>query len=560
MKRLPFLVVLSVSVGLLWWAYGEMGAVAAPAPPSTQPVAASDGEVIQQRMDAAVELVERMSRGQFDEVVQSFDDTMKAALSAEQLAEVWKQLIDAGGAFESHGQAVTDRVDGYLRIFVPVRFERQQRVMMVIFNDDGEVAGLWVVPPRAPASQPASAPSEKDTASSKLLIRTFGATMQVWVEGGYHEVGKIISEGRQIRLAAADGRTFIQDFEEGGQIWIDPSDKTIMRASIKPGIGYFTADWFARAIDPGDSPVTQLPREKDLHAVGIRYDKESVQYTLWSDEKTGLPLRLILDAPVTEYTPDPNRTILNDIVINAPVDESLLALAPPEGYAVKEVPPIVTKRPAVSAAATTVPTDVKPARLDFRVAAVPGDAASDGPYVAQQEIGQLLSDLKAHGPDSVARKDVAWFEFPDAPSSGWYITGAYEGRSYVLLMRVKPYVMLADEDGQRAWGLMRVYADEVPRGEWGTVDAIGLEFDAIGARRFADLTRVNVHRALAILINDKVLCVPNVNQPITGGKGTFVTGGSDMDSQLQQSLIAALRLGMPPQADAVREELAPGGE
>ncbi len=48
---------------------------------------------------------------------------------------------------------------------------------------------------------------------------------------------------------------------------------------------------------------------------------------------------------------------------------------------------------------------------------------------------------------------------------------------------------------------------------------VSFRFDGVGATRFAQITRDNVGRPFAIVLDDKVLSAPVIREPITGGAG-----------------------------------------
>jgi len=58
---------------------------------------------------------------------------------------------------------------------------------------------------------------------------------------------------------------------------------------------------------------------------------------------------------------------------------------------------------------------------------------------------------------------------------------------------------------------------------------ISISFNSAGARRFGRATQENVGKPFAIILDDKVLSAPNINQPILGGKAS-ITGGFTVQS------------------------------
>ncbi|RIH87265.1 protein-export membrane protein SecD [Calidithermus roseus] len=72
---------------------------------------------------------------------------------------------------------------------------------------------------------------------------------------------------------------------------------------------------------------------------------------------------------------------------------------------------------------------------------------------------------------------------------------------------------------------------------------VELSFKPEGAQKFADITRQNVGRRLAIVLDDKVYTAPNINQAITGGNA-IITGLSGLEEASDIALV--LRSGALP--------------
>src|SRR5436305_5124973 len=58
---------------------------------------------------------------------------------------------------------------------------------------------------------------------------------------------------------------------------------------------------------------------------------------------------------------------------------------------------------------------------------------------------------------------------------------------------------------------------------------IDITFNTAGARRFARTTQENVGKPFAIILDDKVLSAPNINEPILGGSAQ-ITGSFTVQS------------------------------
>ncbi len=88
-------------------------------------------------------------------------------------------------------------------------------------------------------------------------------------------------------------------------------------------------------------------------------------------------------------------------------------------------------------------------------------------------------------------------------------------------------------------------------GEW----IVNFEFDSLGARRFADVTRQNVGKPFAIVLDDKVISAPIIREPITGGRGQISGRFTARDAQ---DLSVLLRAGALPAPLTIVEERTVG--
>ena len=73
-------------------------------------------------------------------------------------------------------------------------------------------------------------------------------------------------------------------------------------------------------------------------------------------------------------------------------------------------------------------------------------------------------------------------------------------------------------------------------GEW----VVNFTFDSIGARRFGDVTRANVGKPFAIVLDNNVISAPVIREPITGGRGQ-ISGSFDARERHRPCSAAARR-------------------
>lgn len=90
-------------------------------------------------------------------------------------------------------------------------------------------------------------------------------------------------------------------------------------------------------------------------------------------------------------------------------------------------------------------------------------------------------------------------------------------------------------------------------GEW----VVNFAFDSVGTRRFSEITRANVGRPFAIVLDEKVITAPNIREPITGGRGQI---SGNFTVRTANDLAVLLRAGALPAPLTVVEERSVGPE
>jgi SecD/SecF fusion protein len=130
------------------------------------------------------------------------------------------------------------------------------------------------------------------------------------------------------------------------------------------------------------------------------------------------------------------------------------------------------------------------------------------------------------------------------PPGTMFVTGERGGERYAVRRRVE--VDGANLSDARA-------GQDNRTGEW----VVNFTFDSVGTRRFAEVTRQNVGRPFAIVLDDKVITAPVIREPITGGRGQ-ISGSFDVRSA--NDLAVLLRAGALPAPLTVVEERTVGPE
>jgi len=90
-------------------------------------------------------------------------------------------------------------------------------------------------------------------------------------------------------------------------------------------------------------------------------------------------------------------------------------------------------------------------------------------------------------------------------------------------------------------------------GEW----VVNFTFNSLGARRFADVTRENVGRRFAVVLDNQIVTAPVIRDSILGGHGQI---SGSFDAQSANDLSVMLRAGALPAPLSVVEERTVGPE
>jgi hypothetical protein len=99
----------------------------------------------------ARDFVGLLVKADYTEAVENFDGTMKNALPAEKLQQVWNSLIAQSGPFVEQLGTRKEKILQYDVIFVTCKFERAVLDAKVVFDGNKQIAGLFFVPSQGPA-------------------------------------------------------------------------------------------------------------------------------------------------------------------------------------------------------------------------------------------------------------------------------------------------------------------------------------------------------------------------------------------------------------------------
>ncbi len=114
-----------------------------PKPPAASPTARTEA--------LARDVASRLSKGDTAAVAARFSPQMAAALPAERFREVWTSLPAQLGALKSLGEPVARVVGGVGNAWVPATFENALVSLHMVFDAEGRLIGLRILPGPPPA-------------------------------------------------------------------------------------------------------------------------------------------------------------------------------------------------------------------------------------------------------------------------------------------------------------------------------------------------------------------------------------------------------------------------
>lgn len=116
------------------------------------PLGAQEHPAVPDRTSAARSIISSLAARNFAAVVERFDSTMQRVMPQPKLADAWDALVGQVGAFASQGEATPDRVQGLDRVTVVSSFAHATIDVRIVFNQAGQVSGLWFAPHAPPPS------------------------------------------------------------------------------------------------------------------------------------------------------------------------------------------------------------------------------------------------------------------------------------------------------------------------------------------------------------------------------------------------------------------------
>ncbi|MGC9455499.1 MAG: SecDF P1 head subdomain-containing protein [Phycisphaerae bacterium] len=169
--------------------------------------------------------------------------------------------------------------------------------------------------------------------------------------------------------------------------------------------------------------------------------------------------------------------------------------------------------------------------LSFRIA--PKHPEMGDSPLTEAEVARYVEHLTERGATGWPAADYQWFEVI-AEDTETLVIHEHQGRKYVLLSNRQGETMLAGD----GWGIEVAWVGP----DYMNRPSVHVRFDEPGARKLLSLTRSNMDRHLAVIVDAKVYSVPVIRAAIA--REASISG---QFTQRQAAELAwALRVGMRP--------------
>jgi hypothetical protein len=96
--------------------------------------------------DRAATILSCLAEGRWEEARRDFNAKMREGGDAGRLASGWAHTVALIGRYEGMGEPFAHRAGEHTAVEVPLHFEAGEATGRVIFDQDGQVAGLWLRP------------------------------------------------------------------------------------------------------------------------------------------------------------------------------------------------------------------------------------------------------------------------------------------------------------------------------------------------------------------------------------------------------------------------------
>lgn len=100
-------------------------------------------ETAEKYYNHAESIVNYLNEKKYDEIIESFDENMKAQLTAEQLAQI-EPIIEDSGEFEKISKKSIEEKDGIMITILVADYSKDKRIFTISYDKNEKISGLYV--------------------------------------------------------------------------------------------------------------------------------------------------------------------------------------------------------------------------------------------------------------------------------------------------------------------------------------------------------------------------------------------------------------------------------
>lgn len=103
-----------------------------------------DDSTTEKYISKTKEIIILLNEGSYEKVHTMFDDKIKTELTIEEMIDEFTPILEHSGDFKNYDKSSIKRRDDYHIVQIAGEYSNESRVFTVTFNNDDEIAGLYI--------------------------------------------------------------------------------------------------------------------------------------------------------------------------------------------------------------------------------------------------------------------------------------------------------------------------------------------------------------------------------------------------------------------------------
>lgn len=102
-----------------------------------------DDATVSSYVSKGEEVVHLLNNGEFDKIIEQFDEKMKSNLTAAQLADI-TPVLEASGSYKGIKKQSVQEKDGHKIVVIVGEHSNEDRIYTVTYDANNQISGLFV--------------------------------------------------------------------------------------------------------------------------------------------------------------------------------------------------------------------------------------------------------------------------------------------------------------------------------------------------------------------------------------------------------------------------------